>query len=63
MLIVWGHVFGTFQREIGPIAYGVTTGPYSYNPVKVMLGPLRDWARGDFARERGHAARAAASDQ
>ena len=51
-LMLWDAVFGTFQREIGPVNYGVTTGHYSYNPVKIMLGPLRDWWRGDFAREK-----------
>ncbi len=59
VLILWDRVFGTFQREIGPIAYGVTTGHYSYNPVKLMLGPLRDWAKGNFVRERDHARRKA----
>ena len=54
VLIVWDYAFGTFQREIGPIQYGVTTGHYSYNPITVMLGPLKDWAKGDFARERDH---------
>ena len=63
VLIVWDRVFGTCQREIGPIAYGVITGHHRYNLVKVMLGLLRDWARGDFARERDHAARTAASDR
>ena len=59
VLILWDRVFGTFQRDIGPIAYGVTTGHYSYNPVKLMLGPLRDWAKGNFVRERDHARRKA----
>ena len=63
VLIVWDRVFGTFQREIGPIAYGVTTGHYSYNPVKLMLGPLRDWVNGEFTRERDHAARMAPPDR
>ena len=63
MLIVWDRVFGTFQREKGPITYGVTTGHYSYNPLKLMLGPLRDWARGDFTRERDHAKREARADR
>ena len=57
VLIVWDRMFGTFQREIAPITFGVTTGHYSYNPVKLMLGPRRDWAKGEFARERDHAAR------
>ena len=63
VLIVWDRVFGTFQREIGPITYGVTTGHYSYNPVKLMLGPLRDWAKGEFARERDYARRTAPADR
>lgn len=57
MLIFWDRVFGTFQREMGPINYGVTTGHYSYNPVKIMFGPLQDWWKGDFARERESAGR------
>ena len=63
VLIVWDRVFGTFQREIGPITYGVTTGHYSYNPVKLMLGPLRDWAKGEFVRERDQVSRNAAVDR
>ena len=59
VVIFWDYLFGTFQREIGPICYGVTTGHYSYNPVKLMLGPLQDWARGNFARERENVARPA----
>ena len=58
VLIVWDAVFGTFQREIDRIDYGVTTGHYSYNPARIMLGPLWDWWRGDFARERDYARRA-----
>ena len=57
VLILWDAVFGTLQREIGPINYGVTTGHYSYNPIKVMIGPLVDWWRGDFVREREYARR------
>lgn len=55
--ILWDYVFGTFQREIGPIHYGVTTGHYSYNPIKLMLGPLIDWVKGDFSRERENVSR------
>ena len=58
VLILWDYIFGTFQREIGPIDYGVTTGHYSYNPIKLMLGPLNEWARGRFARERENVDRA-----
>ncbi len=63
VLIVWDYIFGTFQREIGPIHYGVTTGHYSYNPLTVMLGPLKDWANGDFARERDHAGLASSENR
>ena len=52
VLILWDYVFGTFQRETGKINYGVTTGHYSYNPVKLMVGPLVDWLKGDFVREK-----------
>ena len=57
VLIFWDYIFGTFQREIGPIHYGVTTGHYSYNPITLMLGPLKNWTQGHFARERDHAGR------
>ena len=63
VLIVWDRMFGTLQREVGPITYGVTTGHYSYNPVKLMLGPLWELAKGEFARERDHARRAMRADQ
>ena len=52
VLIFWDRAFGTYQTEIGRIEYGVTTGHYSYNPFRLVVGPLVDWARGDFARER-----------
>lgn len=52
VLILWDYVFGTFQREVGKVNYGVTTGHYSYNPVKLMIGPLVDWIKGDFVREK-----------
>ena len=58
VLILWDRIFGTFQREIGPIEYGVTTGHYSYNPVKIMFGPLYDWGRAKINRRRRNAARA-----
>ena len=63
VLIFWDYVFGTFQREIGPLQYGVTTGHYSYSPITVMLGPLKDWANGDFARERDHISSASQGDR
>ena len=58
VLILWDYIFGTFQREIGAVDYGVTTGHYSYNPIKLMVGPLVDWARGTFVRERENTDRA-----
>jgi sterol desaturase/sphingolipid hydroxylase (fatty acid hydroxylase superfamily) len=52
MLIVWDQIYGTYTPEDEPVRYGVTSGFYSYNPVKIMFGPQRDWLKGEFHRER-----------
>ncbi len=58
MLVVWDHIFGTYVPESERVDYGVSTGFYSYNPLKVMFRPQLDWLRGDFHREREIKARA-----
>ncbi len=63
MLIVWDHIFGTYAGEGEKINYGVSTGFYAYNPLKVMFKPQLDWLRGEFHREREVKARASADDQ
>ena len=52
MLILWDLVFATYAEEGERVRYGVTTGFYSYNPLKIMFGPPLDWLRGRFRRER-----------
>ena len=60
-LIVWDRLFGTYQAEVEPVRYGVTTGFVGHNPLVIQLAPLwkllhRDWkrekhlARGEGAR-------------
>jgi len=44
ILIIWDHLFGTYQREEEPPAYGVTHALGSYNPVWANLAPFRDVA-------------------
>jgi sterol desaturase/sphingolipid hydroxylase (fatty acid hydroxylase superfamily) len=52
MLILWDYVFATYAEERDSVRYGVSTGFYSYNPVVILIRPLRDWLRGEFHRER-----------
>lgn len=51
MLIIWDQLYGTYTPEDEPIRYGVTSGFYSYNPLKILFGPQIDWIKGDFHRE------------
>jgi len=44
ILVVWDRLFGTYQREEEPPAYGVTHALGSYNPVWANLVPFRDIA-------------------
>ena len=44
ILIVWDRLFGTYQREEEPAAYGVTHALQSYNPLWANFAPLRDIA-------------------
>jgi hypothetical protein len=44
ILIIWDRLFGTYQREEEPPAYGVTHALRSYNPVWANLAPFRDVA-------------------
>lgn len=51
-LIIFDRIFRTWQPEEETVRYGVTTGPGSCNPFAIVFGPLRQWARGDFHREK-----------
>ena len=52
MLIIWDAIFGTYMEEGEKIRYGVTSGFYSYNPLKIMFKPQLEWILGRFRRER-----------
>ena len=51
-LIVWDRLFGTYQAEVEPVRYGVTTGFVGHNPFVIQLAPLRKFLRGEWRRER-----------
>jgi sterol desaturase/sphingolipid hydroxylase (fatty acid hydroxylase superfamily) len=52
VLLLWDRLFGTYQSEVEPVRYGVTTGAVGHNPFRVVLGPLWLYLRGGFRRER-----------
>lgn len=52
ILMVWDRMFGTYQEETEEVVYGITTGFMGHNPLKAVFGPLWDYLRGDFAREK-----------
>ncbi len=52
MLMIWDLIHRTYTPESAPIKYGVTTGFYSYNPLKILFKPQIDWYKGDFKREK-----------
>ena len=54
--IVWDRIFGTYQPEIEPVSYGVTTGFVGYNPLVIQLAPLWKYLRRDWRREKHIAA-------
>ena len=51
-LIVWDRLFGTYQPEVEPVRYGVTTGFVSHNPFVIQLAPLWQYLRGNWKREK-----------
>ena len=59
-LIVWDRLFGTYQAEVEPVRYGVTTGFVGHNPLVIQLAPLwkllhRNWKREKHVLEAGEA--------
>jgi hypothetical protein len=44
ILVIWDLLFGTYQCEEEPVAYGVTHALGSYNPIWANLAPFRDVA-------------------
>ncbi len=52
ILMVWDRIFGTYQPEEEKVIYGVTTGFMGHNPIKAIFGPLYNYLRGEFVREK-----------
>ena len=52
ILMVWDRLFGTYQEEEEQVVYGVTTGFMGHNPLTVLFGPLYNYIRGEFVREK-----------
>lgn len=52
VLIVWDRLFGTYEPETEEVRYGVTTGSVGNNPIKIVLGPLVKYFRGEWKREK-----------
>lgn len=54
MLIVFDKLFGTYQPETEKVNYGVTTGFYSNNPIKLNFQPIIEYIKGNWKREKQH---------
>lgn len=52
ILIIWDRIFGTYQEEIEDVQYGVTTGFMGHNPFRAIFGPLWNYLRGEFKKEK-----------
>ncbi|MEO0528638.1 MAG: sterol desaturase family protein [Bacteroidota bacterium] len=52
MLIIFDRLFGTYQSEMEKVTYGVTTGFYSNNPIKLNFLPIYQFLRGNWKREK-----------
>ncbi len=40
VFVVWDRLFGTYEREVEPVRYGVTTGFLGHNPLVAQFQPL-----------------------
>lgn len=54
MLIIFDRIFGTYETETEKVRYGVTTGFYSNNPLKLNFQPILDFIQGTWKREKQH---------
>ena len=56
MFIFWDHLFGTYEREVEPVQYGLTKNVDSHNPVTLTIhearAMLRDVMRPGPLRQR-----------
>ncbi|MDT0605956.1 sterol desaturase family protein [Croceitalea rosinachiae] len=51
-LIIFDRIFGTYQAETEKVNYGVTTGFFSNNPIKVNFLPIIQYLKGNWKREK-----------
>lgn len=51
-LIIFDRLFGTYQPETEKVNYGVTSGFFSNNPLKINFLPLYQFLRGNWKREK-----------
>jgi sterol desaturase/sphingolipid hydroxylase (fatty acid hydroxylase superfamily) len=52
MLIIFDRLFGTYQKEEEKVVYGVTTGFFSNNILKINFLPLIQYLKGNWKREK-----------
>ena len=54
VFIVWDRLFGTYEPEINPVRYGVTTGFLGHNPLTAQFQPLLSYFGGQWRLEKDH---------
>lgn len=52
MLVIFDRLFGTYEAETEKVTYGVTSGFFSNNPIKINFLPLLEYFRGNWKREK-----------
>lgn len=52
MLIIFDRFFGTYEPENEKVRYGVTSGFFSNNPLKIIFLPLCQYFKGNWKREK-----------
>jgi sterol desaturase/sphingolipid hydroxylase (fatty acid hydroxylase superfamily) len=52
VFIVWDRLFGTYEAEVEPVRYGVTSGFVGHNPLAAQLRPLWQYVRGTWRTEK-----------
>ncbi|MEO0494000.1 MAG: sterol desaturase family protein [Actinomycetota bacterium] len=51
-LLIFDRLFGTYEPEGETVRYGVTTGHWGYNPLRLQFAPAWRFVRGAWKRER-----------
>jgi len=54
ILILWDRLFGTFEEEVEPVVYGLTSNVDSYNPARIATHEWADIAADVAAAEDWH---------